>query len=202
MNINCFGKHGLIWRENIMESKRLMNNFTKKVITIISIVFILFLLLALSLYWFYYLGPLKLAYAASKGDVDSIKCIIRLGISPDQDAFLQGSPVNCAIANNKISAIRQLYSYGANLNNLDAYGIAPIHALVIYNQSSILKCLLEDDKKNIEINLLSRDKKTALDYAIEKENQEIIDLLKSKGAQTAPKLVIPGEHQVKGVDKD
>ena len=133
----------------------------KKIVIIISIIFILLLMVILALYWFYYLGPLKLTYATTKGDIDSIKYIVKLGISPNQDAFLQGSPVNCAIANNKLSAIEQLYRCGTNLNNVDGYGIAPVHASVIYSQCSMLKWLLEDTK-NIKINLLSRNKKLHL----------------------------------------
>jgi flagellar basal body-associated protein FliL len=164
------------------------SDFMKKIIVIISIIFLLVLIVVLSLYWLYYLGPLKLTYAASKGEIATIKYIVNLGISPNKDAFLQGSPVNCAIANNKIASVEKLYSCGASLNNIDGYGIAPIHAAVIYNQCSILKWLIEDKTKNVKINLLSRDKKTALDYAIEEKKQKIIDALRECGAKTAAEL--------------
>lgn len=161
-----------------------------RIIIAASITFLILLTAVASLCWFYYLGPLKLAHAAVKGDIDSIKYIVNLGISPDQNAFLQGSPTNCAIANGEMAALEELYKLGANLNNPDSYGIAPLHASVIYEQDSILEWLIHDKTKSIKINLLSRDKKTALDYALEKENQNIIKLLKSKGARIAAELII------------
>lgn len=160
----------------------------KKSIIIIVIISVSLSLTGFLLCWLYYYGPLHLTNAATKGDVARIKHITSLGVSPNQNGFLQGTPINCAIASGKINAVKELYNLGANLNDIDGYGVAPIHASVIYKQHAILKWLLENHANGVQINLLSRSQKTALDYAIEKENKQIIDLLRKHGAKTAQKL--------------
>ncbi|KAH9523657.1 hypothetical protein Btru_040613 [Bulinus truncatus] len=67
---------------------------------------------------------------------------------------------------------------------VDAHGFHLIHIAVLKNETKIVKSILDSEIGPLELNAMDRQKRTALYYAVAKQNLEIVDLLLRTEAKT------------------
>lgn len=72
-----------------------------------------------------------------------------------------------------------LIAHGADINNLDANGNAPLHTAAQQGYRVVAKMLLA---RGADVNILNGDKHTPLKLAADNNRPELIDLLKRNGA--------------------
>lgn len=91
-----------------------------------------------------------------------------------------------AVWDNRIDIVKYLLenkSFNISINQADGNGFTPIIKAAIKNRVEIAKYLLKFD--NIDLDICDRDGKNAKDWAIEKNHQEILKLLKKKNERTS-----------------
>lgn len=142
---------------------------------------------ATTLVIFFIYGPKKMVDAALTDDVNAISWWNKIGINPNSNAFLVGTPLTCAAAAGKTNAVEKLLTLHTDINLLDGYGVAAIHCAVKHKREGVLLLLI---RNKCNVNLLSRQGQTALDIAMEIENNEKnINILKKHGAKTSIEMI-------------
>lgn len=88
--------------------------------------------------------------------------------------------INSVTCGESLQLLRQLADEGANLNQVDYRGRAPIHIACINGNYAAVKFLVQQG--NVNLDLMDRDGKTALYFCIIKKQAKAARLLMRKGA--------------------
>ena len=110
-----------------------------------------------------------------------MKLLIENGANVNEPSQNERNPFNTPLMvaawEENLKAVKLLAESGACINQQDkGNGFTPLIKAVFKNRSDIVKYLLE---KGADRNVYSFERKSALDYAYERNNKEIINLLKS-----------------------
>lgn len=127
-----------------------------------------------------YLIP-PITHAIQVHDVEIMKLLIENGANVNAPSQNERNPFNTPLMvaawEENLKAVKLLAESGACINQQDkGNGFTPLIKAVFKNRSDIVKYLLE---KGADRNVYSFERKSALDYAYERNNKEIINLLKS-----------------------
>ncbi len=90
-----------------------------------------------------------------------------------------------AVSSGELILAKRLLAKNASIDAKSLNGGTPLISAVIFGETKCVELLC---KKNADVNIIRNDGKTALDFAIEEKNLEIINLLKQYGAKTAKEL--------------
>lgn len=71
--------------------------------------------------------------------------------------------------------INYLIDHGADVNKSNTSGVTPLIFSSIYNQANSVRLLI---RHNADVSITDENGKTALDHAVEKQHQSIIEILK------------------------
>ncbi|MFC4740029.1 ankyrin repeat domain-containing protein [Flavobacterium ponti] len=85
------------------------------------------------------------------------------------------NPLCLAISKGDIATVKQIISYGIDVNDTTNRGMTPLMYAAIYNQSEIAALLLE---KGADVNMKDKSGSTALDHAKTSGSNEVIEILK------------------------
>ena len=85
------------------------------------------------------------------------------------------NPLCLAISKGDISKVKEIISYGIDINDATNRGMTPLMYAAAYNQDEIVKLLLEN---GANINLKDNNGYTALDFAKRSNSITIVDILK------------------------
>ena len=86
----------------------------------------------------------------------------------------------------EIELIKKLINAGANLNHYVELDIKVLDSAIIEGELELVRLILKAGIK--DINYIDVENRTPLDFAIEGNNPQIIELLKEHGAKTAAEL--------------
>jgi uncharacterized protein len=119
----------------------------------------------------------QLLAASVSGDVSKIKELVDQGANVN-GGFDQSLPVlEVAAYNGKADAVRALIRAGARVNRVGSFGETALKSAVYYKQKESVKVLIE-----LGADVCEKTETTALQYAIEANNQDIITMLEAAGA--------------------
>jgi ankyrin repeat protein len=104
------------------------------------------------------------------------KYLLSEGADPDipSNNDFKVAPLHSAVAAKSIEVTRMLLDYNANPNAKQQNDVTPLHAAAHNNCPDIAKMLL---KAGAGKSFRTADGKTAMDYAVEIDSKEIIDML-------------------------
>lgn len=114
--------------------------------------------------------------AAEKGDLQQVKENIYSGRPVDEMDSEQRTPLMLACKAGKVEVVQYLLSSDANVYRQDTNGNYPLHYGAMCSDVAIITSLLQWVS---DTTLPNREGKTALDIAIELENQAVVDILSS-----------------------
>jgi ankyrin repeat protein len=115
-------------------------------------------------------------YAITNGYLDQLKYMVEIGgdlniIYPQGD-----NTVMMAVQNANVEVLNYLIEQGVNLNHQMPDGTTPLMSAVIFGDKAISKLLLEH---SADVSLKDTYGKSAMDYAKEEDDEEMIELLQS-----------------------
>lgn len=125
-------------------------------------------------------GATPLHYASASG---SAECVRVLLLHADAETIALkdadgNSALHCACIGGNTECVRLLLLSGHfNINEQDVEGLTPLHYAVAFEQADCVRLLLE---QGADSTLKDNEGDTAVDYAQEAENDEIIRLLQDK----------------------
>ena len=99
------------------------------------------------------------------------------------------TPLYYAAGNGMYEVVSLLISKSKNLNNIDDYGLTPLH-IAAKGHKKITLTLIENGS---DVNTKDKNGNTPLDIAAENQNTEIADLLRKHGAKTSEELKAEGK---------
>ncbi|CAF1027311.1 unnamed protein product [Adineta ricciae] len=108
--------------------------------------------------------PLIYLFAKANGDINA------------RDKYLL-TPLHYAVAQNKLSGVKQLLTLGADIEAEDRQGIRPFHLACKEGYIAILEYLIEHE---VEIDATDVDHWTSLHYACSKGHFDVVKLIHSK----------------------
>lgn len=85
------------------------------------------------------------------------------------------NPLCLAISKGDITTVKQIISYGIDINETTNRGMTPLMYAAIYNQSEIAKLLLE---KGAKLDMKDKSGSTALDHAKNSGFESVVEVLK------------------------
>lgn len=146
-------------------------------------------------------GSTALRIAAEKNHVDVVRRLLACGIPPNI-AGPDGTALVEAARNGHEDVILALLAGGADIDSDEGYGLTPLHTAVKFKQTAAVRILLDH---NADVNKVG-DKGSALGHAVELGEEEIVNMLLSKGAlvdgNEGPKHLIPLQAAVfKGYER-
>ena len=116
--------------------------------------------------------------AIMKGNYDVAKLFLENGADPNDMATSTMAPIHWAVVNNDSKYLLLLLNYGANPNlaekSKDKW--TPLFDAIFWDRIENVKILIDN---GANLKLKSKDGKTPLEYAEEKDSTECIDYLKS-----------------------
>ena len=124
--------------------------------------------------------------AAMSGNVDVLELIIILGADPNATNEAGDSAMNFAIESGSIESIKCLLRHGARLNLLSPTE-NPLLCSIIDSHVHLVKFFLElGVDPHVIVTREDGSKRNALSFAIEREETEIVELLKQHGCTVPP----------------
>ena len=124
-------------------------------------------------------GSTALHYAAAKGCLEAITCLVKLGAYLETDNLI-GTSLHVAAWNGQPEAVKLLTYLGANLEaHCRKDGYTPLHKAAQANKPEVIQCLVA---LGANINARAFDGKTPLHCAGLKNNQEAVLCLLQAGA--------------------
>jgi ankyrin repeat protein len=117
--------------------------------------------------------PLYLA--SHHGHLDLVKLLVTSRATIDAPNFNGNTALFSAAANGFLKIVQYLYENGAKVHVVDQDGDTPLHDAACRGHLSTVEYLVS---RNAEVNYKNKNNKTPLDLAIEKECQEVVELLK------------------------
>lgn len=124
---------------------------------------------------------LKMNLACTRGDIDEVAKLLRLGVSPNY-AGICGSPLALATSIGNQEMITLLMAYGADINFSDTN--------TIFDMPVLMKACMEEHilkvkdmlKAGADVNKVSGNGKSILEAAVETGNIELVSVLLDAGA--------------------
>jgi ankyrin repeat protein len=113
--------------------------------------------------------------ASHHGHLDLVKLLVTSTAAIDVPNFHGNTPLFSAAANGFLNIVQYLYENGAKVHVVDQDGDTPLHDAACRGHLSTVQYLVS---KNADVNYKNKNNKTPLDLAVEKENQEVVELLK------------------------
>lgn len=124
--------------------------------------------------------------SARGGSIDVVDLLLKNGADVKLKDDCGRIPLFHAIENGHKDTAEILLKNGSELNSVDECGKTLLHSCAgLHGNKDMVEFVLN---KGVDINALSHTKNTPLDVAISFKREEIIDLLKSKGAKTGKEL--------------
>ncbi len=140
---------------------------------VISLVFILFVLNGFAL------SQQELHQAAHKGDIESVKRLLKNNPDPDKRDSFGGTALHAAMFQENMEIVRILIDYGFDVNvQGPANGYTPLHDAVWANNLEAVKLLL---KHGAKADIKGKDGLTPYSKARQEGKEEIIKYFNSKG---------------------
>jgi ankyrin repeat protein len=128
-----------------------------------------------------------LHYAAQRGYVEIIEVLLAYKADINAkvterspDGILGWTPLHLAAERGRVAAVELLVSKGADIEAKDVWGRTPLFLAALEGQVEVLKVLV---KNKANINVRDKNGKTPLMRAIEADRRDVIDFLRSNGAQ-------------------
>ena len=85
------------------------------------------------------------------------------------------NPLCLAISKGDINKVKEIISYGVDVNDATNRGMTPLMCAAVYNQSEIVQLLLD---KGADVNKKDNLGKTVLDYAKISNSSQIVEIVK------------------------
>ena len=153
----------------------------------------------------------KLLAAAAKGDYDAVDALLKEGASPNcrDDSGL--TPLHLAAAKGYTDTVYRLLeeNFDAEGNELpkdkkkldetakDIDGNTALHLAAKGSWVAAARLLLKDS--DIEIDAVNREGKSALDYAIDKDHHNMVEVLLRENASVSPLQFVRASHTVRAM---
>lgn len=123
-----------------------------------------------------------ITHAVQAGDAEIVQLLLDNGADVNAPSINSKNPLNTPIMvacwHGDLELVKLLCENGACLNQQDGgNGFTPLIKAVFSKKSDIVKYLLD---KNADKQIMSHERKTALDYAYEKRLSKIIEILKDE----------------------
>lgn len=120
-----------------------------------------------------------LVIAAYKGYDQIVRSLLEAGADVRAvDPGMKATALHAAAYGGRTEAAKILIEYKIDINKQGPYnGYTALHDAIWQNNVEIVKLLLD---AGTDLNLLSNDKKSALDFASSKNRKEIISLIQNK----------------------
>ena len=123
--------------------------------------------------------PLHLAAFFGRNEVVALLLARDAKLELKSKNQLNNTPLNAAVAANKLEAARLLLEKGADANSHQHGGITPLHSAAFNGNLEMVRLLLS---YRADANAISEDNRTPLGMAVEKDHQQVVDLLRPKVA--------------------
>lgn len=118
--------------------------------------------------------------ASAMGQIELLCIMLECNADIEVEAHVDGmTPLHRAIECGQGEAIRLLLGQGASIGKCDYYSNTPLHNAAFYGQSGAVSLLLD---YGAEINVRNSDGKTALQLALEEDESQVAEILRSRGA--------------------
>lgn len=130
-------------------------------------------------------GWTALHLAAFFGQVKIVELLLARGAKLDLKSKndLNNTPLNAAVAANRLEIARLLLEKGADANAHQQGGITPLHEAAAAGNVEMVRLLLAH---RADANAISQDNRTPLGMALEKGRQQVVELLQ-------PRMAAPDE---------
>lgn len=135
-------------------------------------------------------GATAIAIASRRGHLPLVKVLAQAGAKIDSINEYKMTPLHSAIINGHYEIAKYLIAQGANINSQDSYrGRTPLHWVVRMSHGGVQKTIplmpLERAvkflnlilEKNANRNLVDFEKRTALEWAIERNQKPLVEIL-------------------------
>lgn len=127
-----------------------------------------------------------LSWAALRGHLGICKALVEGGATINTLDKDLNSPFSWSCGNGHVEVAEYLLSVGANPNTVDKHRNAPLHWTCQNGHIKVVKFLLSI--KGVNINQMNIYNYTPLDYAIDRKNMDVVQLLKRSGAKSGTKV--------------
>ncbi len=134
-----------------------------------------------------------LSLAANRRNFNIVAALLRAGASVDEESGTDYTKTAIIVASNKgrLGNVIEILKYKPDLNfRMGGSGTTPLMAAVIGGNFEIVKLLLQQGQDAIDINLKNKSGEDALQYAIDKRNPQIIELLIESGAKLCDEFIV------------
>jgi len=127
----------------------------------------------------------ELLEAAAGGDVRKVRRLLELGIFIDtRDEYDERTPLHLSAYYGRVSVVRLLLEYGADVEATDSDGCTPLHLAAFKGHLSVVKLLLE---YGADVDAIDNDGGTPLHLAAANGHKDIVELLLERGADVNAK---------------
>jgi ankyrin repeat protein len=125
-------------------------------------------------------GKTPLMDAAMNGYPEVVEHLLRCGAEVDAETPLAFTALLLASMNGRKEVVEHLIRRGAAINKKDSkYGRSPVLWATMLGHSEVVELLLDAEA---DVTLSDKEGNTALNWAEEKENEDILNLIKSRGS--------------------
>jgi ankyrin repeat protein len=130
-------------------------------------------------------GGCVLALAARDGQEELLRELLARGADANCSSEHGFTALGAAAFEGRVGTVRALLLQGADATRWGATGLAPLHLAALTGQVGVLQELLKAQQRGASVDLLSRQRETALDLAAAAGHGDAMDLLIARGADLA-----------------
>ncbi len=131
-------------------------------------------------------GTTALKIAAHRGYTEIVEYLLKKGAEVNVEDHTGFSPLMAASYSGDLKSVDLIIEKGAKLDTINLDGLSALMFATLQNHSKVVKHLVE---KGASVNIKEEKYKfTALDWAKQVKNQEIIDTLVKAGAKIGEKI--------------
>lgn len=126
--------------------------------------------------------------AAKTGNLEQVNLAISdWGDVDAKGGKLMATPLHYATVHGHMAIVERLLAKGADTELTDANGETPLHDAAAFGRVEVGQTLLTHEA---QVNSLTPEERTPLDYAIDANAEEMIELLRMNGGKTGAELSI------------